>query len=152
MYYKKINSADLWNKIRLLRELIKNKKNFKKRSCWACKRDLNIFDFLSDNVEFSATYIFYLWQNSILEFHCCECFKFLKIEEIKLIERELKTRNCPNCNAVIDIYKFVKIHDYLKIKELKEFWLNLNAQVFCDRLCQRKYYKKLHESRLKHKE
>jgi hypothetical protein len=141
MFFKKLNNAGLWDKIQKLRELIKGEKNFKKRVCWNCKKDLNIYDFLSDNTNFSPEYILRLWQTPFLEFHCCECFRYLKIHELKKIEHELKERKCLYCETPIDIYKFSKFHDYLKIHELKSIWLDTNFQVFCDNLCQRKYYK-----------
>ena len=61
------------------------KKYFKKRTCWNCRKDLNIYDFLSDNVNFTPEYTLKLWQTPILEFHCCECFRYLKIHELKNI-------------------------------------------------------------------
>ena len=50
MFFKKLNNAGLWDKIQKLRELIKAEKYFKKRTCWNCNKDLNIYDFLSDNI------------------------------------------------------------------------------------------------------
>ena len=141
MFLKKLNNAGLWDKIQKLRELIKVEKYFQKRTCWNCGKDLNIYDFLSDNVNFTPEYILKLWQSSILEFHCCECFRYLKIHEFKRIEQELNERKCLFCEASIDIYKFSKIHNYLKIHELRNLWLDNNFQIFCDNLCQRKYYK-----------
>ena len=141
MFLKKLNNASLWDKIQKLRDLIKAEKYFKKRTCWNCKKDLNIYDFLSDNVNFTPEYILKLWQTSILEFHCCECFRYLKLHEFKKIEKELNERKCLYCETPIDIYKFSKFHSYLKIHELKALWLDTNFQVFCDNLCQRKYYK-----------
>ena len=141
MFLKKLNNAGLWDKIQKLRELIKVEKYFQKRTCWNCSKDLNIYDFLSDNVNFTPEYILKLWQSSILEFHCCECFRYLKIHEFKKIEQELNERKCLFCEASIDIYKFSKIHNYLKIHELRNLWLDNNFQIFCDNLCQRKYYK-----------
>ena len=141
MFLKKLNNAGLWDKIQKLRELIKVEKYFQKRTCWNCGKDLNIYDFLSDNVNFTPEYILKLWQSSILEFHCCECFRYLKIHEFKRIEQELNERECLFCKASIDIYKFSKIHNYLKIHELRNLWLDNNFQIFCDNLCQRKYYK-----------
>ncbi|MFX0030422.1 MAG: hypothetical protein ACFE8B_14515 [Candidatus Hermodarchaeota archaeon] len=141
MYYKKLNNGAMWKKIQKLRELIKLEPNFKERVCWNCEKDLNIYDFLSDNVDFTPEYILKLWQTPILEFHCCGCFKNLKIDELKKIEQELPSRICLNCHAVIDIYKFSKYHDYLKIHELRTLWLDLKFNIFCDNLCQRKYFK-----------
>jgi len=141
LFFKKLNNADLWNKIQKLRQLIQTEDNFKKRTCWKCGKDLNIYDFLSDNVDFTPEYILKLWQTSILEFHCCECFRYLKINELNSIANELKERKCLFCEASIDIIKFSKFHNYLKIFELRSLWLDSNFQVFCDNLCQRKYYK-----------
>jgi len=119
--------------------------NFKKRSCWACGKDLNIYDFLSDNLEFTPEYILKLWQLSILEFHCCECFKELKINEIEKIEKQLEVRYCSNCNTPIDIYSYSRSHNYLKIKELSELWLDEQQLIFCTRLCERSYFQKRKE-------
>ena len=141
MYHRKINNAAMWKKIQKLRELIKMESNFKERVCWNCSKDLNIYDFLSDNVDFTPEYILKLWQTPILEFHCCECFRNLKIDELKKIEQELPTRICLKCNALIDIYKFSKFHNYLKIHELRKLWLDKNFKIFCDNLCQLKYFK-----------
>ena len=141
MFLKKLNNASLWDKIQKLRELIKVEKYFQKRTCWNCGKDLNIYDFLSDNVNFTPEYILKLWQSSILEFHCCECFRYLEIHELKKIEQELNERKCLLCETSIDIYKFSKFHNYLKIHELRNLWLDTNFQIFCDNLCQRKYYK-----------
>jgi hypothetical protein len=141
LFFKKLNDAGLWNKIQKLRELIKRENNFKKRTCWNCRKDLNIYDFLSDNVNFTPEYILKLWQTPILEFHCCECFRFLKVHEIKKIENELKERKCLYCDTPINLYKFSKFHNYLKIHEIKAIWLDPNFKIFCDNLCQRKFYK-----------
>ena len=141
MYYRKLNNAAMWKKIQKLREFIKLEHNFKERVCWECSKDLNIYDFLSDNVDFTPEYILKLWQTPILEFHCCECFRNLKIDELKTIEQELPIRICLNCNALIDIYKFSKFHNYLKIHELRKLWLDSKFNIFCDNLCQRKYFK-----------
>ncbi|MBA7519632.1 hypothetical protein ES705_11712 [subsurface metagenome] len=83
MYYRKLNNAIMWKNIQKLREFIKLEPNFKDRMCWNCSKDLNIYDFLSDNVDFTPEYILKLWQTPILEFHCCECFRNLKIDELK---------------------------------------------------------------------
>jgi len=143
MFFKKLNNAGMWEKIQKLRELIKAEKYFKKRTCWNsnCNKDLNIYDFLSDNMNFTPEYILKLWQNPILEFHCCECFKYLKIHELKKIEKEKSTRECLFCKTPMDLYKFSKLNDYLKIHEIKSLWLNADYKLFCDNLCQRKYYK-----------
>ncbi len=141
MYYRKLNNATMWHKIQKLRDKIKLEYNFKERKCWKCSKDLNIYDFLSDNLDFTPEYILKLWQTPILEFHCCECFKNLKIGEFEKIEQELPTRICLNCNSLIDIYKFSKFHNYLKIHELRDLWLDIHFKIFCDNLCQRKYFK-----------
>ncbi len=142
MFYKKLNNSDLWKKIQTLRGLIKEQKNFKKRVCWKCKKDLNVFDFLSDNLEYTAGYILNLWQNELFEFHCCSCFKYLKREELMMIERELKSRTCFHCDKTLDIFAFSKEYDALKIKEIEETWLNPEFTLFCSRLCEKQYYKK----------
>jgi len=142
LFFKKLNNAGLWDKIQKLRELIKAEKNFKKRTCWNCRKDLNIYDFLSDNVDFSPEYILKLWQASILEFHCCECFRELKIKEIQKIENQLKIRRCSNCNVPLNIYNFARSNNYLKIKELNDLWLNEKKLIFCSRLCERYYFQK----------
>jgi hypothetical protein len=115
--------------------------NFKKRNCWACGKELNIYDFLSDNLEFTPEYILKLWQLAILEFHCCECFKYLKIDEMKKIENILPERRCVYCNKPIDLYQYSRDNSFLKIHELKNEWLDENGPIFCDNLCRRKYYK-----------
>jgi len=144
-YFQKINNAELWKKIQKLRDYIKilnEHKTFKERNCWACGKNLNIFDFLSDNLEFTPEYVLKLWQTNVLEFHCCECYKNLKIHELKLIKNMgLETRYCQNCNTPLDIYKFSKIYNFLKLKELKEIWLNENAIIFCSGYCEKYYYK-----------
>ena len=61
--------------------------------------------------------------------------------ELKRIELLLKSRYCLNCNEELNIFKFSKYHNYLKISELRALWLDNNFKIFCDRLCQRKYYK-----------
>ncbi|TFG09110.1 MAG: hypothetical protein EU539_00300 [Promethearchaeota archaeon] len=143
MFFRKLNNSDLWNKIKILREYIKKLgAAFKQRACWSCGRSLNIYDFLSDNLEFSPEHVLKLWQNPILEFHCCKCFKELKINEIEKIEIQLEFRNCSNCNNSIDIYSFSRAHNYLKIKELNDLWLNEEKLIFCSRICERKYYRK----------
>ena len=101
MFLKKLNNADLWAKIQKLRVLIKLEKDFKQKSCWNCNKELNIYDFMSDNINFSPEYLLELWQSPILEYHCCECFKYLKIHELKKIERELSVRSCLNCNKAV---------------------------------------------------
>ncbi|MFX0175556.1 MAG: hypothetical protein ACFE85_04915 [Candidatus Hodarchaeota archaeon] len=124
-----------------MRELIKLETNFKKRFCWNCGKDLNIYDFISDNINFTPEYILKLWQASILEFHCCECFRNLKKNELEEIEKILATRYCEFCKKSIDVYKFSKINNYLKIYEIKTLWLDEKYKIFCDNLCQRKYHK-----------
>lgn len=141
MFFKKLNNSELWEKIQQLRTIIKHLPDFKERACWNCGKDLNIYDFLSDNLEYDAIGIMDLWQNSILEFHCCECFKDLKIAELMQIERDLKHRKCGYCNKTLELYRFSKVHNFLKIKELKEVWLNLESPVFCDKICNRKFLK-----------
>jgi len=141
MWYRKLNNAQLWNKIQTLRDLIKEQNNFKKRVCWQCKKDLNIFDFLSDNLEFTAGYILMLWQSPLFEFHCCTCFKELKRDELEKIERELKSRTCRNCDSQIDIFKFSQEYNALKIKELEDLWLDLDSVIFCSGFCETQYYK-----------
>ncbi|MBY9010467.1 MAG: hypothetical protein KGD74_11435 [Candidatus Lokiarchaeota archaeon] len=145
MILRKLNNADLWEKLQKLRVLIKIEKAFKQRTCWNCNKELNIYDFMSDNVNYSPEYILKLWQAPILEFHCCECFKYLKIHELKKIEKELSVRRCLNCDDTLDIYRFSNYHNYLKIDELGEVWLDKNYKIFCSNLCSRKYYKKKFE-------
>jgi len=140
MFERKINNAELWLKIRKLRELINQTPNFKKRACFECGKDLNIYDFLSDNLEFTAGYVLDMWQNALFEFFCCECFKILKKDEIMLIEKEIKTRYCSNCNIPINIFKFSNEYRHLKISELKEYWLIPDSKIFCSRLCEKKFY------------
>ena len=143
MYYRKLNNAVMWKNIQKLRDLIKAEKYFRRRSCWNsnCKKSLNVYDFLSDNLNLTPEYILKLWQNPILQFHCCECFKYLKIHELKKIEKEKSTRECLFCKKPMDLYKFSKLNDYLKIQEIKSLWLNVDYKLFCDNLCQRKYNK-----------
>jgi hypothetical protein len=140
MINRKINNQELWEKIRKLRGAIRNEPEFRKRTCWACHKELNIYDFLSDNLEFSVGYLMQLWQSRILEFHCCECFRQLKSAELKHIEEELTSRKCIFCDESIDFKTFSKHHIYLKIHELKQIWLNDNAEIFCGNICQRRYY------------
>jgi len=141
MFFEKLNNAALWEKIQKLRELIKFEKKFKHRVCWNCNKDLNIYDFLSDNVNYPPEYILKLWQTPVLEFHCCECFKNLKIHELDKIVEELERRSCSYCDSSIDLYKFSKDNSYLKIHELRELWLDNNHKIYCDNLCKHKYYK-----------
>ncbi len=138
-----MNNATLWDKIQKLRELIKLETDFKKRVCWNCSKDLNIYDFMSDNAFFSPEYIMRLWQTSILEFHFCECFKNLKREELENIEKELDKINCLFCNKPMDIYQFSKINNDLKIYELQVLWLDKNYELFCDNLCKGKYFRNI---------
>jgi NAD-dependent SIR2 family protein deacetylase len=141
MYYKKINDATLWRKIQKLRELITLEPNFNKRRCWKCGKELNIYDFLSDNVGFSPEYLLRLWQSTILEYHCCECFKSLKASELDRIQHNLDYRKCKFCATPISLFKFSKDNPYLKISELKDVWLNEKNLIFCDNLCKRKFFK-----------
>ena len=53
----------------------------------------------------------------------------------------LETRTCHNCGISLDIYKFSKIYNFLKIKELRDIWLNENALIFCSGYCEKYYYK-----------
>ena len=140
MYFRKINNATLWEKIKKLRKNVQDLDDFKKRACYTCGKSLNIYDFLSDNLEFSPEYILKLWQAPILEFHCCECFKFLKTDELKNIEDILAFRDCKSCKKPIDLYKYSKNNNYLKIHELKSVWLNTSNPIFCDNYCKKKYY------------
>ncbi|MBN1800560.1 MAG: hypothetical protein JW891_03590 [Candidatus Lokiarchaeota archaeon] len=146
MFFRKLNNSQLWEKIKKLRELVQETDNFKDRKCYACEKSLNIYDFLSDNLEFAPEHVLDLWQSPFLEFHCCECFKYLKFHELEAIEELVKARECAFCDNTIDLFKFGKDHSYLKIHELKEEWLNLLKPIFCDNLCQRKYYKEKAES------
>jgi hypothetical protein len=141
MFFKKLNNASLWDKIQKLRELIKLETNFKRRTCWKCRKDLNIYDFISDNVHYSPEYILKLWQASILEFHCCECFRNLKKNELEEIEKILESRKCEYCKKSIDLYKFSRINNYLKIYEIRTLWLDEKYKIFCDNLCKRRYHK-----------
>ena len=139
IFFRKINNAQLWDKIQKLREIIKIEKNFKERVCWKCGKELNIYDFLSDNLEYSALGIFKLWQSPFLEFHCCDCFKLLKSDELKEIEHISITRTCLYCGKEIDLYTYSRRNNYLKIYELKEIWANPKAEIFCDSLCRKKF-------------
>jgi len=139
IFFRKINNAQLWDKIQRLREIIKIEKNFKERVCWTCGKELNIYDFLSDNLEYSALGIFKLWQSPLLEFHCCDCFKSLKSHELEQIEQISKTRKCLYCDKEIDLYTYARRNNYLKIYELKEIWQDPKAEIFCDSLCRKKY-------------
>jgi DNA-directed RNA polymerase subunit RPC12/RpoP len=141
MYFKKINNATLWRKIQKLRELIALESNFSKRSCWKCGKELNIYDFLSDNVGFSSEYLLKLWQSPILEYHCCECYKSLNTSELDKIQQILDYRSCEYCSKQISFFKFSEDNSYLKIHELKEVWLNEKKPLFCDNLCKRKFFK-----------
>ncbi len=142
MLLRKLNNSDLWNKIKILREYIKELvPEFKKRTCWSCGKSLNIYDFLSDNLEFSPEQILELWQNPILEFHCCECFKRLKRDELNNVELQNTIRYCKNCHKLMDIYQFAISYNYLKINELKDIWLNENSVIFCNAFCEKYYYR-----------
>ncbi|TFF85352.1 MAG: hypothetical protein EU551_04230 [Promethearchaeota archaeon] len=96
---------------------------------------------MSDNVEYSPEEILNLWQSKYLEFHCCECFKSLKSHEIREIEEILKTRQCSYCGSPIELHNFIKRNDYLKVHEIKKIWLNLKANLFCDSLCRKKFFR-----------
>ncbi len=149
MFFRKLNNPDLWKKIQQLRELIKLEKDFKTRKCWSCGKELNIYDFISDNIEFTPEYTLKLWQSNLLEFHCCECFKNLKSDELKKIEQQLEKRECSYCKHAINLFNYSKENLYLKITELKEIWLNKNSEMFCSNLCQLKYYKELKNASIK---
>lgn len=142
MFFKKFNNAVLWRKIERLRTLIKKEENFKTRSCWKCSKDLNIYDFLSDNyMDYSAEELLALWQNPLLEFHCCECFKHLKRNELEDIANILRVRKCADCEKELDIYKFSKAYQGLNIEELKNVWLNTGKKIFCSKFCRTHFYK-----------
>lgn len=141
MFFRKFNNSQLWEKIKKLRKQVQETEGFKERACYACGKPLNVYDFLSDNLNFTPARILMLWQSPILEFHCCECFKYLKFHELEAIRQVLEERECDFCKRPIDLHKFNKDHSYLKIDELREEWLNLQKPVFCDNLCQRKHYK-----------
>lgn len=152
MFFRKLNNAELWKKIQELRVLIKQKKssgNFKKRKCWRCGNELNIYDFLSDNIEFSAKQILSLWQSNLLEFHCCDCFKILKSDELEKLQRQQPSRSCAFCNKEIDVYWYSKLNNYLKIYEIAKVWLNKKINLFCSKICRMKYNKELRNSSLK---
>ncbi len=138
----------MWKKITKLRERIQKETNFRKRTCWKCGKDLNIYDFLSDNTEFSVDYIIKLWQHTLLEFHCCECFKDLKWGELRSVADQLKYRYCQYCNKVMDLFTFSKVNKDLKIEELKKIWLNSESPIFCDNLCHRKFRREEYFKRL----
>ncbi|MFX1315865.1 MAG: hypothetical protein ACFE9T_08380 [Promethearchaeota archaeon] len=140
MLLKKLNNGTLWNKIQKLREIIKSIDNFKERKCWKCGRELNVYDFLSDNVELTLEYLLKLWQTDLIEFHCCECFKNLKIQELEKFYSQISTRNCLFCKKALNIYEYSKYYNYLKIGELKSIWFDENYKIFCDKICLRKYY------------
>jgi len=142
----------MWKKIQELRELIKQKESagsFKERKCWRCGKKLNIYDFLSDNIEFSAEQILSLWQSNILEFHCCDCFKLLKNDELENLARKKQNRFCAFCKKEFDVYWYSKLNNYLKIYEIAEVWLNEKLDVFCSKLCRMKYNRELRNTSLK---
>lgn len=141
MYFKRLNNADMWNKIQKLRTFIKKTPNFQKRKCWICDKELNIYDFLSDNMEYTASQILDLWQNSLLEFHCCECFKDLKRDELLKIEEKKTSRKCNNCGRKFDIFHFAREYQALKIKEIEALWQDLEKLIFCSRLCEKQYFR-----------
>ncbi|TXT63199.1 MAG: hypothetical protein BAJALOKI1v1_770017 [Promethearchaeota archaeon] len=146
MFFRKLNNQELWDKINQLRTTIRTTEDFKKRVCWQCGKELNIYDFLSDNIEYSAAQIFKLWQSPLLEFHCCDCFKLLKKNKLQAIADQQKTRECNYCNNEIDIYRYAKINNYLKIHELKAVWLNPKIEVFCNSICRKRFNKELSDS------
>lgn len=140
MLYKKLNNSNLWKKIIELREMLKTQDNFKSRTCWHCKKELNIFDFLSDNLDYLTDEILKLWQNSILEFYCCDYFKKIKIEELAGNERLNRTRLCSSCRRPLTLEEFARFHNYLKINELKSYWADDSSLIFCNKLCHRRYF------------
>ncbi|MFX1238114.1 MAG: hypothetical protein ACFFAS_09515 [Promethearchaeota archaeon] len=140
MFFRKLNNSKLWKNIKILRRQVQDTENFVERECYSCGKALNIYDFLSDNLELTPDHVLTLWQSPVLEFHCCECFKYLKYQELKTIEELVDKRECSFCDQSIDLYKFAKDHSYLKIHELKKEWFNVDVPIFCDNLCQRKYY------------
>ncbi|MFW9773367.1 MAG: hypothetical protein ACFFBY_07065 [Promethearchaeota archaeon] len=140
MLHEKLNNADLWNKIHKLREIVKSMDNFKTRTCWSCNRELNIYDFLSDNIELTLDYLLKLWQMDVIQFHCCDCFKKLKIRELEKIYSDLNSRFCSFCEKPLNIYDYSRYYNYLKIGEIKSIWLDQNSKIFCDKICLRKYY------------
>jgi NAD-dependent SIR2 family protein deacetylase len=146
MFFRKLNNQELWDKIKQLRAIIRRTQDFKQRICWKCGKDLNIYDFLSDNIEYSAEQIFKLWQSSLLEFHCCDCFKSLKRGKLDQIANQKQFRRCNYCKSEVDIYDYAKIHNYLKIHELRSMWLNPKSEIFCDSICRRKFNRELHKS------
>ena len=141
MLIKKLNNATLWNKIQKLREIIKSIDNFKERKCWNCSKELNIYDFLSDNVDLTLEYLIKLWQTDLVEFHCCECFKNLKIKELEKFDSQINTRTCSFCKKQLNIYEYSRYYNFLKIGELKTIWFDENHKIFCDKICLRKFYK-----------
>lgn len=149
MFFKKLNNAELWNKIQRLRELIKLENGFKARKCWTCGKELNIYDFISDNIEFTPEYTLKLWQSNLLEFHCCDCFKSLKSNELNRIEQQLDKRECIYCKQPLNLFKYSKDNNYLKIDELRELWLNKSSELFCSKICNFKYYKDLNNTSIK---
>ncbi len=140
MLFRKLNNATLWEKINKLRALIKTLDNFKKRTCWNCGYELNIYDFLSSNIEFSPEYLLKLWQTPFIELKCCNCFKDVKLQELERMHNLVPDRTCEYCGKVINIYQYSRYYNYLKINELKSIWFNNNEKVFCNKICLRKYY------------
>ncbi len=141
MLIKKLNNATLWDKIQKLREIIKSMDNFKERKCWNCSKELNIYDFLSDNVDLNLEYLIKLWQTDLVEFHCCVCFKNLKIKELEKFNSQINTRTCSFCKKQLNISEYSRYYNYLKIGELKSIWFDENHKIFCDKICLRKFYK-----------
>lgn len=141
MFFKKINNEDMWKKITTLRLRIKSESNFKTRVCWNCQKELNIFDFLSDNMEYTAKELLELWQNPLYEFPCCQCYKELMHEELDEIAKIRQSRKCVNCEKNLDIYQFARLYDALKINEIEETWLNPASHIFCSGYCEKYFYK-----------
>ncbi len=48
---------------------------FKARSCWNCHGKLTFRDFCNTNRNFNKERAILLWQSSILEFFCCDCYQ-----------------------------------------------------------------------------
>jgi len=48
------------------------------RKCWSCNKALYFYEFCDSNNEISEERLTELWENSYLQFFCCECYKNLK--------------------------------------------------------------------------